>query len=147
MGVDCEYCIYTHKELVKPELEGIDTKHVWIKDQNSRVRIFGYIGTSAVIYALETLKADKVYIAGCDLYTAPTKYGHPYDGRDGNEIKFGLSGQKRWWWQLFDYLGDLSKIIPVSGPLVDLKKRWCAAADSRSHPISRKSQVDLLKSL
>lgn len=129
IGLHCEYTIYSHKDFVEEKLKDYTGEKIWVRPLKE-FRWFGYIGTAAVIYAIRKLEAEKVYIAGIDLYTGTQKYCHPHEGKEGNE-KRGLANQKAWWNQCFKYLGeDVNKIQSISGPLVDLCKQWSVVARS-----------------
>jgi hypothetical protein len=126
--VKCEYCIYTHKDIVEQKLDeyGYKGERVYIRDESRPVRMFGYIGTAGVWFALNNLKADRVYIAGCDLYSQlqhKGMYCHSYEsGKKGNETR-GLNNQLKWWKMLLENI-DVKRLRPVSGPLVSVCRSW-----------------------
>jgi hypothetical protein len=148
IGLETEYLLYT-APIVEEYIK--DYKGIVVNQKNfqgKKIRMFGYAGTAAVIFAIEHLRAEKVYITGCDLYTGPQKYCHHYDEKDGNEIKFKQNHPK-WWFQTFDYLGldNVRKLQPISGPLIELCERWCAAEVSVSRPISNDARQQRLRSV
>lgn len=126
--INCEYTLYWHK-FVEDEIEGIKTERIYAKNyKGKKIRIFGYTGTAAINFALDELKADKVYITGIDLYTGETKYFHGDGPRTGNHWK-GLKYQLVWWNHLLNHIGDnVNKLHPISGPLIELCKQRSAVA-------------------
>jgi hypothetical protein len=113
--LDCEYIVYFH-DIVKDICAHMGSTLIDVKHYN--IKVHGYVGTSAVLFALEELKADLVYLAGFDLYNS--MYCHEYNGRLGGgrhprSVHLNI-------WKDFLRLIDKSKLRPVSGPLVGLCK-------------------------
>ena len=113
--LDCDFIVTIEDKgwLKKKFLKYIDTPIVETKG----LYIIGYGGTAGVSFALQSLKADKVYIAGMDLYRTDYYYseGTPKGVRRPYDERVIL------WKHYKKHLGiDANRVIPLSGPLVDI---------------------------
>ena len=113
--LDCDYIVTIENKawLKKNYLKLIDVEIVDTKG----LKIIGYGGTAGVSFAIQRLQADKVYIAGMDLYQ--TDYYYTETKPKG--VKRPLEERLKFWELYRDSLKqDARKVIPISGPLVEL---------------------------
>jgi hypothetical protein len=113
--LDCDYIVTIENKawLKKNYLKFIDVEMVDTKG----LKIIGYGGTAGVSFALQTLKSDQVYIAGMDLYQ--TDYYYTETKPKG--VKRPIEDRLKFWEIYRDSLKqDARKVIPISGPLVEL---------------------------
>jgi hypothetical protein len=76
----------------------------------------GYTGTIAVDYALKKLKAERVLIAGMDLYQSDYFW---YEGKPRGDRRT-LAEQVELWTHFKNYLDEPWRVVPLSGPLVNV---------------------------
>lgn len=116
--LDCDYIITIENKawLKKNNLKFIDLPMPDVKGLN----IIGYGGTAGVSFALHRLQSDQVYIAGMDLYQ--TDYYYTETKPKG--IKRPISERVKFWEIYRDSLKqDAKRVIPLSGPLVEIWKQ------------------------
>jgi len=119
---ECDYMVYFHDvalELIKySDVELIDIK-------TNRYKMFSYASTSAITFALYELEANKVYLAGFDLYQSTYFHSSSYDqDQRPTGYRYPMNKHIQVWDEYLRALGDFKyKLVPISGPLVELCKR------------------------
>ena len=115
--LDCDYICTLHPEnkilswLIRYfDIENIETRGL---------KKVGYTGMIGISFAIQKLNADRIYLAGYDLYTGP--YCHEQILFSKGKSRHPFHVHEEHWKAYFRLLGeDVHRIIPLSGPLIDI---------------------------
>lgn len=113
--LDCDYIVTIENKawLKKNYLKFIDIPMVDTKG----LKVIGYGGTAGISFALHRLQADQVFVAGMDLY----KTDYYYTETAPKGVKRPLNDRIAFWEHYRDSLKqDAKRVIPLSGPLVEI---------------------------
>lgn len=109
--LDCDYLIYIdHLRLNQKHTKYMDIEYI----SGEGLKTMGFCGTAGISLALQ-LQADQIYLAGIDLYQTGYYYEPGFRPRKSFDEQIIL-------WKAFKNLigKDAEKVIPLSGPLVDV---------------------------